>query len=54
MAPRKSDNDAERLERLKAQLVQLHADGRRAIGKSREARETAQQLRRTLRQKSTK
>ena len=44
MPPRKSENDAERLERLKARLAQLHAEGQRAIAKARETREQAEAL----------
>jgi hypothetical protein len=49
--PRKSENDAERLERLKARLVQLHAEGQRAIAKAREMRDQAETLAHKIRQK---
>ena len=44
MPPRKADNDAERVERLKARLAQLHAAGQQAIAKCRETSEKAETL----------
>jgi hypothetical protein len=51
MPPRKAENDAERLERLKARLAQFHAEGQRAIAKTREMRDQAEALARKTRQK---
>ena len=54
MPPRKADNDAERLERLKARLAQLHAAGQQAIARCQEAREKAETLlRKTTRTKAS-
>ena len=44
MPPQKADNDAERLERLKARLAQLHAAGQQAIARCQETREKAEAL----------
>jgi len=54
MPPRKADNDAERLERLKARLAQLHAAGQQAIARCQETREKAEALlRKTTRTKAS-
>jgi hypothetical protein len=49
MAPRKLDNDVERLERLKVRLAQLHTDRQRAIEQCRNTRQKAEELLRSLR-----
>jgi hypothetical protein len=55
MPPRKADNDAERLERLKARLAQLHAAGQQAIARCKETRERekAEELLRKTRPKAS-
>ena len=53
MPPRNADNDAERLERLKARLAQLHAAGQQAIAKCDETRKKAEGLLRGTRTKAS-
>ena len=47
----KSVNDAERLERLKARLAQLHAAGQHAMAKAQEVRDKADELLRKTQRK---